>query len=72
LGPWQLDHPTTGAPKQLIYNCIATVPWKYYKLINKMPRQKIKELYCSCKLIARCMFIQYNVHTIYIVVVNHV
>jgi hypothetical protein len=54
---WQLNYPTTKAPKQLIYNYIAIVPWKYNKLINKMSRQKIKELYCSCKLVARCIFI---------------
>jgi hypothetical protein len=28
---WQLDYPTTKAPKQLIYNCIANIPWKYDK-----------------------------------------
>jgi hypothetical protein len=32
----QLDYPITKAPKQLIYNCIATDPWQYDKLINKM------------------------------------
>jgi hypothetical protein len=53
----------TKVPKQLIDNYIATVPWKYNKLINKMSRQKIKELYCSYKLVARCIFIQYNIHT---------
>ncbi len=31
LCPQQLDYPTTRAPKQLIYNYIATVPWKYDK-----------------------------------------
>ncbi len=31
-----------------------------------MPRQKVKELHYSCKLVARCIFIQYNsVHYIY-------
>ncbi len=68
----QLNYPTTRAPKQLIYNCITIVPWKYNKLIKKMPCQKIKELYYSCKLVARCIFIQYNVRIIYPVVVNHV
>ncbi len=38
LCPQQLDYPTTIAPEQLIYNCITTIPWKYDKLINKMPR----------------------------------
>jgi hypothetical protein len=32
----QLDCLITRAPKQLIYNCITTIPWKYNKLINKM------------------------------------
>jgi len=45
LCPWQLDHPITRAPKQLIYNCIATIPWKYDKFINKMPCHKINKLY---------------------------
>jgi hypothetical protein len=35
LCPWQQDYPTTRAPKQLIYKCIAIVSWKYDKLINK-------------------------------------
>jgi hypothetical protein len=46
-----LDYPITKASKQLIYNCIATIPWKYDKLINKMSCQKIKELYYSFKLV---------------------
>jgi hypothetical protein len=33
----QLDYHTTKVPKQLIYNCIVTIPWKYDKLIYKMP-----------------------------------
>jgi hypothetical protein len=68
----QLDYLTTKVPKQLICNCIAIVPWKYDKLINKMPHQKIKELYYSYKLVARCIFIQYNVHIVYKVIVNDV
>jgi hypothetical protein len=36
----QLNYPTTKAPKKLIYNYIAIVPWNYDKLINKMPRKK--------------------------------
>jgi hypothetical protein len=68
----QLDYPTIRASKQLIYNCITTIPWKYNKLINKMPHQKIKELYYSCKLVARCIFIEYNVCIVYLIVVNHV
>ncbi len=36
LCPRQLNYLTTRVPKQLIYNCIATVPWKYDKLINTM------------------------------------
>jgi len=72
LCPRQLDYFTTKVPKQLIYKCITTIPWEYNKLINKMPHQKIKELYYSCKLIARCIFLQYNVHIVYAVVVNHV
>jgi hypothetical protein len=31
LCPRQLDYPTSRTPKQLIHNCIATVPWKYDK-----------------------------------------
>jgi hypothetical protein len=50
LCPWQLDYLTTKVPKQLICNCIATVPWKYDKLINKMSRQKFTALYCSYKM----------------------
>jgi hypothetical protein len=69
---WQLNYLTTKVPKQLIYNCITTVPWKYDKLINKMPHQKIKELYYSYKLVAQCIFIQYNAHIVYMVLVNHV
>ncbi len=57
LCPQQLNYLTTRVPKQLIYNCITIVPWKYDKLINKIPHQKIKELYCSCKLVARYIFI---------------
>jgi hypothetical protein len=56
LCPRQLDY-HTKAPKQLIYNYIAITLWKYDKLINKMSRKKIKELYYSCKLVARCIFI---------------
>jgi len=37
-------HPTTRAPKQLIYNYITTKTWKYVQLINKMSHYKIKEL----------------------------
>jgi hypothetical protein len=72
LCPQQLNYPTTRAPKQLIYNYIVTIPWKYDKLINKMPHQKIKELYCSSKLVTRCIFIHYNVHIVYTIVINHV
>jgi hypothetical protein len=36
LCPQQLDYPTTKAPKQLIYNYISIVPWKYDKLTNKI------------------------------------
>ncbi len=59
----QLDCPTTRAPKQLIYNYIATIPWKYNKLINKMPHQKIKELYHNCNMYIytiQCMHFIYN------------
>jgi hypothetical protein len=72
LCPRQLDYLTTRAPKQLIYNYITIVPWKYDKLINKMPHQKIKELYYSCKLVARYIFMQYSVCIVYTIVVNHV
>jgi hypothetical protein len=64
----QLDYPTTRVPKQLIHNYITTIPWKYDKLINKIPRQKIR----NCIVVARCIFIQYIVCNIYTVVVNHV
>ncbi len=57
LCPQQLDYLRIRALKQLIYNSIVTIPWKYDKLMNKMAHQKIKELYCNCKLIARCIFI---------------
>ncbi len=72
LCPRQLDYLTTRASKQLIYNYITIVPWKYDKLINKMPHQKIKELYYSCKLVARYIFMQYSVCIVYTIVVNHV
>ncbi len=62
----------TRAPKQLIYNYITTIPWKYEKLINKMSCQKIKDLNCNCKLVARFIFIQCNVCIVYTIVVNHV
>jgi hypothetical protein len=48
LRPRQLDHPITRAPKQLIYNCIIIVPWKYDKLINKMHVKRLR----SCIIVA--------------------
>jgi hypothetical protein len=36
LCPQILQYPATRALKQLIYNYIATIPWKYKKLKNKM------------------------------------
>jgi hypothetical protein len=57
LCPRQLNYLTTRAPKQLIYNCITIVPWKYNKLINKMSHQKIR----SYIVVANCIFIQCNV-----------
>jgi hypothetical protein len=63
LCPWQPYYLTTKALKQLIYN---------HKLINKMPHQKIKELYCNCKLVARCIFIEYNVRIVYVILINQI
>jgi hypothetical protein len=39
---------------------------------KKMSRQKNRELHRSWKLVARKMPIQWNVRTIYMVVINHV
>ncbi len=63
IGPQQLDYCTTRVPKQLIYNYIATIPWKYDKLIFLNPCQKIKELYCTCKMYVytiQCMHYIYD------------
>ncbi len=49
----QPHYPATRTPKQLLYNYITTIPWKYKKLMNKMPCHKIREFFCSCKLIVR-------------------
>jgi hypothetical protein len=54
--PQQLDCPIIRAPKQLIYNNVTNLPWKYMDLVNKLSHWKIKELYCSCKLVARWTF----------------
>jgi hypothetical protein len=32
--------PTTKAPKQVIYNYIATIPWKYEKLVKNAQVEK--------------------------------
>jgi len=39
--------PTTRAPKQLIYNYITIIPWKYEELIKKM----------SCKKSRNCIVV---------------
>jgi hypothetical protein len=61
----------TRTPKQLIYNYITTIPWKYNELIIKSDTLKNQRLYCNCMLVARETFIWFNVHIIYMVVVNH-
>jgi len=69
LKPYYL---VTKAPKQVIYNYTTTKVWKYGQLINKIPCQKIKELYCSCNLISNGTFKWCNVHIVHIGIVNHV
>jgi hypothetical protein len=39
LCPQKPQYPTARALKQLIYNYLITIPWKYKELKNKMPRK---------------------------------
>jgi len=62
----------TNASKQSKCNYIVTRAWKYKQLINKMPHQKIKELYYGCNLVTNGTPIRRNIHVIYINVINYV
>jgi hypothetical protein len=43
LCPWKLHYLVIRTLKQLICNYIATIPWKYMELKNKMSCQKFME-----------------------------
>ncbi len=49
-----------------------TRTWKYMQLINKMPCQKIKELYCSCNIVSNGTPIQCIVRIVHTNIINHV
>jgi hypothetical protein len=59
-------------PKQLIYNYTTIKAWKYKQLINEMPCQKIRGLYCNCNLVSNGKPIHCNVCIVHTNVVNHV
>lgn len=49
--------------RQLFYNYITIIPWKYRELKNKRSRYKILEFFCSCILVLRLYIDECTHHT---------